>query len=145
MNIAWGLIVVALALLAWAGQAISWLTPDLAVRYSLREADESVEPAYAADIRGEALWDTLTLWTMVVAGVLLIIDAEAWTYFGLVGGGMYLYFAGRGIFTRRQLRREGFRVGDEASVRLGYVFLWVWGVMALITVVAAARTLGGGS
>jgi len=32
---------------------------------------------------------------MVTAGVLLIVDSPAWPYFGLVGGGTYIHFAGR--------------------------------------------------
>lgn len=35
---------------------------------------------------------------MVVAGVLLILNNGVWAYFGLVGGGMYVYFAGRAIW-----------------------------------------------
>ncbi|MCP4966206.1 MAG: hypothetical protein GY926_13355 [bacterium] len=61
------------------------------------EAEDDVEPTFWADIRAEALWDAMTLWVMAAAGVLLIADAAAWPYFGLVGGGMYLYFGGRGI------------------------------------------------
>ena len=86
----------ALSLLAWGGQTISWLNPDLGVKWSLMEAEEDVEPTYWADIRGEVVWDGFTLWTMVVAGIFLIIDNSAWPYFGLVGGGMFVYFAGRG-------------------------------------------------
>jgi len=56
----------------------------------LVEAEDDVEAVYWADIRGEAAWDALILWVMTVAGVLLVIDADAWAYFGLVGGGMYL-------------------------------------------------------
>ena len=95
-----------------------------------------MELAYRADIRGEALWDFYTLWTSV-AGILLILDAASWTSFGLVGGGVYIYFAGRGILTRLELNRRGFRIGDPANVRLGLVMLGVWGLAGLITVVAA--------
>jgi hypothetical protein len=111
------------------------------VRLALTEADDTVEPVYSVDLRGEARWDTLTLWTMLVAGVLLIIDNPAWAYFGLVGGGMYLYFAGRGISTRLEIRRRGYRIGALQNVRVGYAFLTVWGVMALITIIAAVVAL----
>ena len=89
MGILWGLVVVALSLLCWGGQVISWFAPATAVRLTLMEAEDSVEPTYFADVRGEALWDTLTLWTLVVAGVLLTLDVSAWAYFGLVGGGIW--------------------------------------------------------
>ena len=107
MGILWGVVVVALSLLCWGGQAIAWFAPATAVRLTLMEAEDSVEPTYFADGRGEALWDMFTLWTMLVAGVLLIVDNPAWAYFGLVGGGMYVYFAGRGIFTRRAMQQPG--------------------------------------
>ena len=141
MGILWGLVVVALSLLCWGGQVISWFAPATAVRLTLMEAEDSVEPVYFADIRGEALWDTLTLWTMVVAGVLLTLDVSAWAYFGLVGGGMYVYFAGRGIFTRRAMQQRGYRVGVAQNVKLGYLFLAAWGVMGCITIVAAVVAL----
>ena len=48
-------------------------------------------------MRGEAIWDSVTLWTLPLAGVLLLLNNPLWVYFGLVGGGMYLYFAGRGL------------------------------------------------
>jgi hypothetical protein len=141
MGILWGVVVVALSLLCWGGQVISWFAPAAAVRLTLMEAEDTVEPTYFADVRGEALWDTLTLWTMPVAGVLLILDVSAWVYFGLVGGGMYVYFAGRGIVTRRAMQQRGYRVGVAQNVKLGYLFLAVWGVMGCITIVAAVVAL----
>jgi len=141
MGILWGLVVVALSLLCWGGQVISWFAPATAVRLTLMEAEDSVEPTYFADVRGEALWDTLTLWTLVVAGVLLTLDVSAWAYFGLVGGGMYVYFAGRGIVTRRAMQQRGYRVGAAQNVKLGYLFLAVWGVMGCITIAAAVVAL----
>ena len=143
MNVVWGLVVTAAALLAWVGQTISWLSPSRAEQWSLTEREDSVEPAYHADIRGEAAWDTFTLWTLVVAGVLMVIDHAAWPYFGLVGAGMYGYFAGRGICTRRALQRRGFRIGESVNVAVGYLFLTIWGVVAAITIVASAISLAG--
>ena len=141
MQVAAGIVVIVLSLLCWGGQMIAWLRPATAVRLTLMEAEEDVEPVYWADIRGEAVWDALSLWTMVVAGILLIADSQAWAYFGLVGGGMYVYFAGRGIFARRSLTLRGFRIGAPASVKVGYTFLSIWGVMGLITIIAAIRAL----
>lgn len=141
MQIFSGIVVVVLSLLAWGGQTIVWLAPRTGVKLGLSEAEANVEPAFWADIRGEAAWDFFTLWTLVVAGVLLILDNPAWAYFGLVGGGVYLYFAGRGIFTRAAMRRRGLRVGAPFNLKLGYAFLTIWGLMGLITIVAAVRGL----
>lgn len=135
MEVAWGIVLVLLGLVAWAGQTISLVVPETAARWGLTEAEEMVEPVYWADIRGEALWDSCTLWTLPAAGILLLSDARAWTYFGLVGGGIYIYFAGRGILTRLEQQRRGFRIGDPANVRLGLVMLGVWGLVGLITVI----------
>lgn len=141
MGIVFGVVVVVLSGLAWGGQTVAWLAPDTAARLGLMEAEEDVEPTYWADIRGEAAWDFFTLWTMVVAGALLIVDEPAWAYFGLVGGGVYLYFAGRGIFTRVTMHRSGFRIGRLTNLKFAYAFLAVWGVMAVVMIVAAVSTL----
>lgn len=141
MQIFWGMVLLVLSLLCWGGQTIVWIAPKVGVRLGLSEAERDVEPAYWADIRGEAAWDFLTLWTLLVAGVLLVIDNATWAHFGLVGGGMYVYFAGRGIFTRAAMRRRGLRVGAPFNLKLGYAFLTIWGLMGLITIAAAVVTL----
>ncbi len=141
MDIALGIVIVVLSLLGWGGQTIAWLAPKTAVRLTLMEAEEDVEPTYWADIRGEAPWDSLTLWTLLAAGVLLIANNSVWAYFGLVGGGMYLYFAGRGILTRVAMQRRRLRVGNPQNLRLGYALLAIWGVVGAVTIVAAVLAL----
>ncbi len=141
MDIFWGIVITALALLCWGGQAISLFAPDTAVRLSLMEAEENVEPAFWADVRGEAVWDFLTLWTLLVAGVLLVVDAAAWPYFGIAGGAIYVYFAGRGVLTRREMQRRGFRIGSVANVRSAYLMLPVWGGAGLVTLIAGVVAL----
>lgn len=144
MSVAWGLVITALGLLAWVGQAVSWLAPEQAEQWSLTERESSVEPAFHADVRGEAVWDTCTLWTLVAAGVLLIGRHAAWPYFGLAGGAVYVYFAGRGIITRLTMQRRGLRIGEPDNVRVNYLALMVWGVVAAVTIVAASVALAGG-
>lgn len=141
MGIAWGLIVLGLSLLAWGGQTISWFAPEMAERLSLTEAEDDVEPTFYADVRAEALWDTFTLWVPVVAGALLVAGNDAWSYFGLAGGPVYVYFAGRGVLARREMRRRGLRIGTAESLKSAYLFLALWGVMGLVTLVAAASAL----
>lgn len=141
MGVLWGIVMVALSLLCWGGQAIVLFSPESGVKLGLSESQDDVEPAFWADIRGEALWDFLTLWTMLVAGVLLIVGDPVWAYFGLVGGGSYVYFAGRGVSARVAMLRRELRVGSPQSVRLGFALLTIWGVMALITIAAAVVAL----
>jgi hypothetical protein len=141
MGIFWGIVLVVLGVVCWGGQAVSWLAPPTAVRLGLSEAEQDVEPTFWADIRGEAAWDALTLWTLPVAGILLMLDSSSWAYFGLVGGGMYLYFAGRGIWTRVVMLRRGLRIGDPSQLPVAIAFLAIWGVVAAITIVAALVAL----
>lgn len=141
MQTAWGIVVIALSLLAWGGQLLAWLAPATAERFGLTESERDVDLSFWADGRGEAVWDALTLWTLVVAGVLLVADAHAWAHFGLVGGGMYVYFAGRGLLTRVSLRHRSVRIGSPGNVRTAFVFLGVWGLMGLVTIALAVRQL----
>lgn len=137
----WGIVISLLALLAWGGQAVSLFAPERAVALGLTEAEDGVEPTYWADIRGEALWDVLSLWTLLAAGVLLILDRPAWTLFGLVGGAMYVYFAGRGVVTRLAMQRRGLRIGTPQAVRAAYVLLPIWGISGLVTIIASVVAL----
>ena len=112
MYLFWGVILIIFTLLVcWLGQTISALSPRLAVKMQLIEPESDVDPAFYADVRGEAIWDTMILWTLPVAGILLILNNALWAYFGLVGGGTYLYLAGRGIAVRLAMRRRGIRIG----------------------------------
>jgi hypothetical protein len=141
MEIVWGVVMIALASLAWGGQTLAWLAPAPATRWGLTEAEEEVEPVFHADIRGEARLDAFTLWTLLAAGVLLVLDHAAWPHFGLVGGGIYAYFAGRGISTRLEMQHDGFRIGSPRSLRVAYAFLVAWGVLAVVTIAAAVAAL----
>jgi hypothetical protein len=78
MQIFWGTVLVASSLLCWGGQTIVCFAPTTGARLGLSEREADVEPTFWADVRSEALWDFLTLWTLVAAGALLIIDQPAW-------------------------------------------------------------------
>ena len=138
-----GVVLVALGVLAWGGQTISWLAPERAMEWSLVENEREVEPALWADIRGEARWDALSLWPIVVAGALLILGIDAWAFFGIVGGAVFVYFAGRGIATRREILRRNMRIGTAKSVQTAFVMLTVWGLMGAAALFAAVMALVG--
>ncbi len=142
MDVLWGVVLLVVCGFCWLGQLISWVASPVAVRLGLCEAETDVEPAFWADGRGEAAWDSFTLWTLPVAGLLLLWDLDSWAYLGLCGGGMYVYFAGRGVLARLAMQRRGLRIGSPASVRIGYVALVVWGTIALVTIAAAVAVLG---
>ena len=142
MELFWGVILIIFTLLlCWLAQSITLLAPQLAVKLTLTEQETEVDKAFYADVRGEAIWDTLILWTLPITGILLILDNALWAYFGLIGGGSYLYFAGRGIATRISLQRRGIRIGAPGMLKLYYVFLTIWGLIALITILMAIREL----
>ena len=88
MTTIWGIILFIISSIGYVGQVISAIWPGTAVKLGLTEAEADVDPAFYADMRGEAFWDTAILWTLPVAGVLLALNSPVWVYFGLVGGGM---------------------------------------------------------
>ena len=138
MHVFWGVILIIFTMLVcWLGQAISVFSPKLALKLGLTESESDVDSTYYADVRGEAIWDTIILWTLPVAGILLILNNALWAYFGLVGGGSYLYFAGRGIVTRIVMQRRGIRIGAPGTLKLFYVFLLLWSLIAVVTIFMA--------
>jgi len=142
MNIIWGIVLILFTLvLCWLAQVINAFSPTLAVKLGVAESEADVDRTYFVDGRGEAIWDALILWTLPVAGVLLLFDNPAWAYFGLVGGGMYLYFAGRLLIVRQMMRRQNIRIGKPETVKLYNVVLILWGLIAVVTVVMAVDAL----
>ncbi len=142
MDLFWGVILIIFTLVVgWLGQTISALSPRLAVKMQLTEPESDVDSTFYADVRGEAIWDTMILWTLPVAGILLILNNTLWAYFGLVGGGSYLYLAGRGIAVRLVMQRRGIRIGKPGTLKLFYVFLTLWGVIAVVTIIMAVVAL----
>jgi len=141
MNIVWGVILFIISSIGYLGQVITSFWPEIATKLGLTEAEAGVDATFFADVRGEAYWDSAILWTLPVAGVLLVLNSPVWVYFGLVGGGMYLYFAGRGIVVRRMMQRRGIRIGTPETLKVIYSFLALWGLAAVITIVLAIAAL----
>jgi len=142
MDLFWGVVLIIFTLLVgWLGQTITAFSPKLAVRLGLTEPESDVDSTFYADVRGEAIWDAIILWTLPVAGILLILNNALWAYFGLVGGGSYLYFAGRGIAVRIAMRRREIYIGKPSTIKLFYVFLTLWGLIAMVTIIMAVGAL----
>jgi len=141
MNIVWGIIVIIISLIGWLGQTIAALSSTTAAKLGVAEPEADVDPTFHADGVGEAFWDMVTLWILPVAGILLIMNNPLWVYFGLVGGGMYLYFAGRGIVVRWVMQRRGIRIGKPETLKVAYVFLTLWGLTAIVTIIMAVVAL----
>jgi len=141
MDIIWGILLIVFGLIAWGGQVLSALTPRIAEKLGLMEPEADVDPVFYADVRGEAKWDSLTLWTLPFAGILIILNSSIWIYFGLVGGSMYLYLAGRAIFTRLALKRKGVRIGKPELLKMYFIFVTLWGLIGLATIIKAVNAL----
>ena len=141
MDIIWGLLLIVFGLIGWGGQVLSALTPKYAQKIGLMEPEADLDIAFYADARGEARWDSITLWTLPFAGLLIILNNPLWTYFGMVGGSMYLYFAGRAIFTRLELKQRGVRIGKPELLKVYYIFVTLWGLIGLATIIKAAKAL----
>ena len=141
MNIIWGLFLFVISFIGFFGQLLTAVWPVMAVKLGLTEAEADVDPTFYLDVRGEAFWDSVILWALPVAGVLLMLNNPTWPYFGLVGSGMYLYFAGRGIVVRKMMQRRGIRIGSPESLRLIFAFLTLWGLAAVITIILAIAAL----
>ena len=58
-----------------------------------------------------------------------------------IGGGMYLYSAGRGILTRMAMQRRGIRIGKPGTLKVYYAILITWGWIAVITIIMAVDAL----
>jgi hypothetical protein len=142
MDQAWGITLIIFTLvMGWLMQVIVTLTPSLAAKWGFIEPKSEADPTFLVDAKGEAIWDSLILWTLPVAGILLLLDSSYWAYFGLVGGGMYLYFAGRGIVVRRMMQRRGIPIGNPDNLKLFYAFLVMWGLIGGVTIGLAVAAL----
>ena len=110
-----------LALLMWPiylGQLISVIDLPLAQRLGLQEQSDTIDPIYARDTAGTARWDLLSMWTLPVAGILMLIDSAWWPYLALIGGAVYLDTGGRQGIKLLGYRKEAVRVGTSQAVRL---------------------------
>jgi hypothetical protein len=141
MNVIWGAILTVISSLGWLMQAYTSIIPTKAAQLGMTEPEDEVDATFYADVRAEAYWDAAILWPLPVAGILLIFGSSLWAYFGLVGGGMFLYFAGRGIIARKVMQRRNIAIGSPESVKVAILFLALWGLVAIIAIVLAIAAL----
>lgn len=127
-----------LFLLLWIiyiGQIISVINLPLAQQLGLQEQPDTIDPVYARDAAGTARWDLLSMWTLPLAGLLMLIDSSWWPYIALIGGAIYVDTGGRQGIKLLGYRNEGVRVGTSQAVNLALgvyaLFLFV-GLLAII-------------
>jgi hypothetical protein len=141
MNLIWGIILVSVTLKVWIGQIIISFSPKIAEKINIIEPESNVDKTFFLDMRGSAVWDAIILWTLPFPGILLIINNSLWTYFGLIGGGMYLYFVGRTIVSNLSLHRNEINIGRSKKLKVKLLILTLWGIVALVTIIMALEKL----
>ena len=141
MELIWGIIIIVFSSLVWLGQIITVFSPVVAAKFGLTEPESDVDPGFYLDARAEAVWDSMILWILPVAGWLLILSNPVWVYFALVGSGMLLYIAGRGISVRLLMQRHGIRIGKSSILKSYYIFLTISGLIALVTIFMALAAI----
>jgi hypothetical protein len=129
MRIIFGLVFVVIGALFYASQLLSSINFALAQRLGLQEKAEHADPLCFRLELGTARWDSLSLWMVPVAGILMLLDHSWWPYAGLIGGGVYVDAGGREAVKYLGLRAHGVRVGTVNELRLGF------GVFALLIII----------
>lgn len=123
MLIASGIFFLLFGLFGCAGQLISAVDFRFAQRHGLQEGDGHTDPLYWALELNAARWDPFVLWTLPVAGVLMLLDHSWWPYLALIAGGVHVDAGGREMVKVLALRSHGVRVGTAKEQRTGLVFL----------------------
>jgi hypothetical protein len=141
INYIWGIILISTSLKVWISQIIIAFSPILAEKINIIEPESNMDKTYFLDLRGSAIWDALSLWLLPIAGILLIFNNDLWIYFGLVGGGMYLYFVGRTITSNLKLHRNEINIGKSKKVKVKLLILTFWGLVAIVTIILALMEL----
>jgi len=137
MRIALGLFFVCFGLFGWLGQLISGLHYSLAQRLSLQEKSEGTDPLFGVAERNAARWDSFVLWTLPVAGVLMLFNHPWWPYVALVAGGIHLDAGGRELAKSLSLNKGGVRIGAPKDWQIAKIFLSGLVLIGLVTIAYA--------
>ena len=143
MQIACAIACLLFGLFGLVGQLISTVDFKLAQRLGLQEPAEDSDPLYSRLELQTARWDLAVLWTLPLAGVLMLTGATIWPYVALVAGGLTLDTGGREIAKVVGIKAHGLRVGGERANRLALRFLFVLAAIGGWAIVTAAVELAG--
>jgi hypothetical protein len=129
----------------WVGQVISGINYELAQKLGLQEKSEGTDPLFRLAERNAARWDGVVLWTLILAGILMLLDSAWWPPVALVAGGIYLDGAGREVAKVRSLKQHGVRVGTPGAIEVQKVFftlmtaIAIWVLAYTLRVIALTR------
>jgi len=120
--------------LLYVGQFISVANFSLAQRLGLQESSDHADPLLSHLELWAARWDLLWLWTLPVAGILMLINHGLWPYAAMIGGGAFVDAGGREAVKLLGLRGQGVRTGSQSEHRLAmgvFVFLVAIGCLSI--------------
>ena len=118
-----GITVIIVGLIAWLGQSLSFIAPEMATKLGLLEPKEDMDESfYIIEAKALCLNDMLLSWVFPASGVLMLLDNPLWPYFGLVGAGIFLYFSGLVAFMRIYLKRGDKKIGNPVSEKVAYTY-----------------------
>ena len=132
-----GAVIFMLMWIIYIGQVISVVNLPLAQRLGLQEQPDTIDPIYARDAAGTARWDLLAMWTLPVAGILMLVDSAWWPYLALIGGAVYVDTGGRQGIKLLGYRNERVRVGTSQAVNLAFGVYALFLVVGLLAVIVA--------
>ena len=102
----------------WVGQCVSVVAFPVAQRLGLQEGDDEADELFLQAERGTARWDAVTLWTLPLAGAVMLVDDDRWPVAALVAGAIHVDAGGREAAKHASLRHQGVRVGSPSAVRV---------------------------
>lgn len=129
--------------IAWLGQSLAFLAPDLAVKLGVLEPEAEVDPTlHIIEARAMGLADMLLAWTLPGSALAMLLDHPSWPYLALFGAGVFVYFSSVFMLSRAYLRKSGKKVGRPASERAAYVFgaIWIGAALTMAGLAVAALT-----
>ena len=129
MTIMLGLLALVAGTIGMVGQLVSAIDFRLAQRLGFQERDEGTDAVYRRLELHTARWDVFVLWTLPVAGILMLLGHPWWPYTALLAGGINLDAGGREAAKLLGARAAGVRVGTPRQARVG---LGVLGTLALL-------------
>ncbi|MBT8079785.1 MAG: hypothetical protein KJO31_14500 [Gammaproteobacteria bacterium] len=121
--------------LLYVGQLISALNFGLAQRLGLQESPDSADPLLTHLELWAARWDLAWLWTLPVAGILMLLNHSLWPYASLIGGGAFVDAGGREAAKILGLRGRGVHTGTQGEHRLAmgvYLYLIAIGAASIV-------------
>jgi hypothetical protein len=132
MRVALGVLSLVVGSAGMLGQLASALNVGLASRPELPGERSRNDAIYTRLERASASWDLSVVWTLPVAGVLMLLDQSWWPYVALVASGVCAASGGREIVKILCFQRAGVRIGEPGEIRLAVAFTALWSVLGVV-------------